>query len=358
VIGVQDWISDLLISRGALVEPEQDAVVRALLPADVAQSLGAGEWLSLDFRPRPGADDPAEWLERMERLLPSRPSVVTAQVRNGRLQTGIDAGTVLSSELAIQNGIYRLVENFSSSATYLIFTFQYTVESDDRTMGMVTVCFNADARSIVTVPENFLRGIREHLREDEETTPPLAGPVYLAAAKAAQAVVRKHVEKVEESANRRLARDAERVQSYYKGLLAQIERRASKRANDSDAAAKERHRAVATETDRVAKLEDLRRKYSLRIQMELALLLAVRAPVRQIAVRLIRKKEERNHFLHWNPVLGLLESPWCEHCTARAHPLYLCERVHLLCRDCWAQCPDCSRFFCRVCQSRCKCAGD
>jgi hypothetical protein len=106
-------------------------------------------------------------------------------------------------------------------------------------------------------------------------------------------------------------------------LLDQIEKRAAKRANDPAAAEKELSRASATQADRVAKLEDLRRKYSLRIQADLALVLAVRAPVRQMSIRLIRKREERLHILHWNSVLRTLESPLCEHCSARAHPLYL-----------------------------------
>jgi len=178
---------------------------------------------------------------------------------------------------------------------------------------------------------------------------------YPSAVRAAQAAVRQHVPQAEENANRRLARDTERVESYYAGLLAQMEKRIAKRAHDDAAAEKERSRAAATQADRAAKLEDLRRKYALRIRIEPALLLAVRAPVRRISLRLIRKKEERAHALDWNPVLGVLESPLCEHCSAPAHPLYLCERVHLLCRNCWAQCPGCSRFFCRVCQPRCKC---
>jgi len=35
-----------------------------------------------------------------------------------------------------------------------------------------------------------------------------------------------------------------------------------------------------------------------------------------------------------DPALGALESPWCESCFGRAHPLFLCdERVHFLCKS-------------------------
>jgi hypothetical protein len=354
VIGVQEWIRDLLMSRGALVESGEDGRIGAMLPSEVAASLGAEEWFSLDLR-----DDAGEWMDRMERLLPASPLLVEAQYRSPRPPSPIDAASLLASGLAIQNGIWRLVEDTGATAAYLFFTFQYTIESDDRSAGVATVCLNADTGSLVAAPENYLLAIRDGLVE----TSGVAGPGvverrYPPAVRAAQAAFRKHVAQAEENANRRLARDAERVESYYAGLLAQIEKRIARRAGDDDAAAKERSRAAATQADRAAKLEDLRRKYALRVRIEPALLLAVRAPVRRISVRLIRKKEERAHSLDWNPVLGVLELPLCEHCSEPAHPLHLCERVHLLCRNCWAQCPGCSRCFCRVCQPRCKCGAE
>jgi hypothetical protein len=80
--------------------------------------------------------------------------------------------------------------------------------------------------------------------------------------------------------------------------------------------------------------------------------------VREISARLIRKKAERVAKLHWNPKLGALESPWCEGCSAPAHPLFLCDdRVHFLCKSCAAPCPACGKSFCRACQARCKCGG-
>ena len=359
MIGIQEWICDLLMSRGALVESEEDGRLRALLPAEVAACLGTAEWLSLDLghgTAQDAARDDADWMDRMERLLPAQPLLVCARFRTPQAPPPIDTASVLASELAIQNGIYRLVEDCAATATYLFFTFQYTIESDDRSTGVVTVSIDADAGSLVTMPENFLAGIRDGLREDPGIAD--SGVVerwYPAAVRAVRASARRHATQVEENANRRLARDAERVESYYAGLLAQIEKRTAKLTKNAAAAEKERSRARATEADRAAKLEDLRRKYALRIRIEPATLLAVRAPVRQIWVRLIRKKEERTYFLHWNSILQVLEPPLCEHCSAPAHPLWLCERVHLLCKDCWVRCADCSRFFCRVCQTRCKC---
>jgi hypothetical protein len=128
-----------------------------------------------------------------------------------------------------------------------------------------------------------------------------------------------------------------RIDSYYKDLLSQIAKRVTRRAPDPEAAERERRRAVATQLDRAAKLEDLVRKYSLKIRIQPGDVLAVTLPVREISTRLIRKKAERVAKLHWNPKPGALESPWCEGCSAPAHPLFLCDdHVHFLCKSCAA----------------------
>src|SRR6266566_3690372 len=93
-----------------------------------------------------------------------------------------------------------------------------------------------------------------------------------------------------QTANRRLARDRERVDAYYRGLLSQIQKRIERKSSDPDTLARERSLAEATELDRLAKLEDLRRKYSLRVRLSFADVIALHMPVREISVRLIRKK--------------------------------------------------------------------
>jgi hypothetical protein len=147
------------------------------------------------------------------------------------------------------------------------------------------------------------------------------------------------------------------VESYYTGLATQIARRLAKRAGDPEAAEKERSRAAATEADRQGKIEDLVRKYSLRVRIAPAACLLTALPVREIPVLLIRKKEERRRVVHWNPALRLLEPLLCEACFGRARPLYLCEKVHCLCKECWAPCAACGKSFCRACQTRCRCGA-
>jgi hypothetical protein len=358
-----DWARDLLMSRGALVETEsaeteRGTALRAMLPAELAGALESSEWLSLRFGA--GADDEGEWLERLGRLLPRDARVVGARLRRLSTVPVIDAEGVLDRFLVIQNGIYRLLESYQETARYYFFTFRYTIESDETSLGVWTACLNASAGSLVHQPESLLNAVRDDLEEDPQFVIPREelARLFPIALRGAQPQIRRLAAGIEQISNRRLARDAERIDSYYRDLLGQIEKRIARHRGDADAAMRERSRAAATELDRGAKLEDLARKYSLKIRVEPGDVLAVQLPVREIRARLIRKKAERVARLHWNPKPGALESPWCEGCFGPANPLLLCDdRVHFVCKACLSACGNCGRPFCRACQAKCRCGA-
>jgi hypothetical protein len=360
MIGILDWARDMLVSRGALVETGEAGALRAMLPAELATALESREWLSLRFGAGAGSDDENEWLDRLSRLLPPDARVVSARLRRPTLVPPVDTTSALDRGLALQNGIYRVLEDYQQTARYYFFGFHYTIESDETSLGVVTVCLNASARTLVPQAEFLSKAVKDDLEEDPR--PEIArdelAQLFPIALRGVQPEIRRLAAGIEQSANRRLARDAERIDSYYKDLLSQIGKRIARRAADPEAAEKEHSRAAATQLDRAAKLEDLVRKYSLKIRIQPGDVLVVHLPVREISARLIRKKAERAAKLHWNPKLGALESPWCEGCFAPADPLFLCDdRVHFLCKRCAAPCVKCGKHFCRACQARCKCGG-
>ena len=358
--GIADWARDVLISRGALVETEEGGALRALLPPELAGALTSNDWLSLRFGAGAGSDDEGDWLERLGKLLPPEARVICARLRHPGLAPAIDAGAVLERELAVQNGIFRLLEHYQGTARYYFFSFQYTIESDETKLGLWTGCLNASAHSLVYQTETLLDAVRDDLEEDPAVAVPRdeLAQLFPMALRAAMAEIRRFAVSVEDNANRRLGRDTERIHAYYENLLRQIGKRISRHGGDPKAEEKERTRAAATQLDRAAKLEDLARKYALRIRIDPGDVLVLSLPVREISIRIMRKKAERIAKLHWNPILGLLDSPWCQACFGRAHPLFLCDdRLHCLCKSCFAPCPSCGKQSCRACKPRCGCGA-
>jgi len=294
------------------------------------------------------------------RLLPAEPRVTGGRMRRFPAVRAIDANSVLDRELVIQNGIYRQAESYPETARYYFFNFQYAIESDETSLGIWTGCLNATAHSLPSAGDSLLHSIRNDLEDDPAFTIPQdeAAHLFPIALRSAQPEIRRLAAVMEQSANRRLTRDTERINAYYRDLLGQIEKRVARRAADPATVEKERGRSAATELDRAAKLADVVKKYSLKIRVETGDVLVMSLPVREISVRLIRKKAERVAKLHWNPLLGKLEMPWCQSCCGPADPLFLCDdRVHCLCKACLAPCGSCGRQFCGACQAKCKCGA-
>jgi len=128
--------------------------------------------------------------------------------------------------------------------------------------------------------EFLSKAVKDDLEDDPQPAIPgdELGQLFPIALRGVQPEIRRLAAGIEQSANRRLARDTERIDSYYKDLLRQIESAIARRAASAEAVEKERSRAAATELDRAAKLEDLVRKYSLKIRVQPGDVLAVGLP--------------------------------------------------------------------------------
>ena len=113
-----------------------------------------------------GADDGGEWIERLGALLPANCPVIAARLRQRAAVIGFDAAGVLDRELIIQNGVHRLVEDYSGLAQYFLCTIQYAVESDERSIGFFTVGVNASAGSLAPQPASMLRALQENMEDD------------------------------------------------------------------------------------------------------------------------------------------------------------------------------------------------
>lgn len=124
----------------------------------------------------------------------------------------VDSARLLDRDLALQNGVYRLPEDYQATARYF-FSFQYTLESDETSLGVWTACLNASARSLVNQPESMLRAVADDLEED----PGFAidrdelRQLFPVALRGAQPEIRRMAQAMEQNANRRLARDSERI---------------------------------------------------------------------------------------------------------------------------------------------------
>src|SRR4051812_22499745 len=118
-----------------------------------------------------------------------------------------------------------------ANRTLLFFGFHYTIESDETSLGMVTVCLNASARNVVRQPDFLSKAVKDDLEEDPQPAifrDELA-QLFPIALRGVQPEIRRLAAGIEQSSNRRLGRDTERIDAYYKDLLSQLGKRIARR---------------------------------------------------------------------------------------------------------------------------------
>jgi plasmid maintenance system killer protein len=154
---------------------------------------------------------------------------------------------------------------------------------------------------------------------------------------------------------RRLDRDLARVHEYYSGLRQEAWRKLKKQKSDS---AREQLRIEAAGREYQAKVADLKQKYDLQVNLELAQMVELIGQVHRVALVVKRRKGERKLALDWNPVARQLDPLPCEWSFAADGPRVVCDdQLHIVSPAAHAPCAKCGKEYCRGCIRRCPKCG-
>lgn len=114
-----------------------------------------------------------------------------------------------------------------------------------------------------------------------------------------------------EGLTRRLERDHDRLHSYFCSLVCHVQQQ---RSTPEVCALK----VAGIEQEYRAKSDDLRGKYHLNYTVTLLQIARTLLPVIRVPVTIFRRKQSRQIFLDWNPLLRRFDEVTCEQCGVRA----------------------------------------
>jgi|HubBroStandDraft_1064217.scaffolds.fasta_scaffold15857_2 hypothetical protein len=329
-VDVMAFVAGALMNKGALVERDE-ASVSAILPPPLARALGLPDYVHL----RPGVAGTgaiacgmgSPLLERL--VTEARALVPVAWTRLEWEAPRASQAASLAARFVVRNGVVDLGELTLATAEYVVATFAYVAEADDRHEGTVTVAVRADGRS---VPHpTFVQLVSPHsvaLRPSLERFDASVAAASLV--QLSERAVRAAIAPFVESVGRRLTRDHTRTAAYFDQLLA--EARAPRRRPEPGALeAKLAHLAA----ERRAKLADLLPRFTVRVSVEPAVLVGVSVPVARAALRVRRRKAERILLAMLPPAAQALDAVVCEGCSVPTTKPAVCDDVlHVLCETC------------------------
>ena len=358
---LKDFVRKVIEVRGGVAEPggEREDVLDVLLPPELQKRLSMKEHEVLVF----SSDLPGKFVAYGTPLLDKIISLTE--------DTGVVTAVTLPDVTAQKTGITRLIDDgfefinvkkrgyllgSNVMCSYLLMNFCASIVSDERKEELFSIIIDEQTlRSPQHLSSSLFSSYAYTYREKEPIPLFPRRPLHEIwdRTKSKARVRLKHeLEDWEKSHLRRLKRDVERLRNYYEQLKKELRRRMMRQSSSSEENETIMSKLRAVDAEFQRKVEDLKDKYSLRIDVKF--LNACRIYVPKIATdcEVQRKSSTRNITFFWNPLLKNVEpiEPLvCEACGEDTYGVFLCDKLHLLCLNCHFSCQRCGKKICKKC---------
>lgn len=368
---LQQFVAELLEQEGALIEPIEPEGLEVLAPPPLQAALQVAEFSRLGF----GAELPAraqrvslesDWMQRLSGLLGERGSWAQRVLAPENPLPG-SPERILQHSLELLNATYRLQRVEPAWTRYLILSFRYTAFSDEKRDGILKFGLNlANGATLDDLLEDLWSTLTEApaTSRQAEVLPDVPLPPLWARQKLDEVLahtlplrVNQRLAPFLKGMQRRQERDLDRLYTYHNDLRREaLERLAalptSGKLSEKQQADKEREhqRLEAIAREYQSKINDLRQKYAMKVEVEWLQTLELVMPVQRFELLIKRRKGERLFALDWNPQARKLEQPPCEYSYTRERPREVCdEALHLVSRAASGACSHCGKAYCRAC---------
>jgi len=302
---MQRFAATLLAQAGGLVEPVEPDGLEVLAPAALHEVLGVGELCRLGFGPtlpagaeRVGIE--SDWLGRFERVLGPR-GRSSRRVLPAAGRRAPDAAALLAQELTLDNATFRLLDVAQAWTRYLLLDFRFTAMSEEKRQGTRRLAINLatgampDALMEQLAPLLGAEAVADMADGRTGDDKPRDLPAYWPSARLAGQVQRALPSRIEQALapftkelERRLARDQDRLHAYHDGLHREAFLRAAGLREGDSGRERQAMRAAAVAREYQAKLDDLARKYALRVTAAWVQTLELVTPVHRLTVQVRR----------------------------------------------------------------------
>jgi hypothetical protein len=327
------FAADELAARGALVERDGDRAL-AVLPGPLARQLAVPEAITLATVPGGDRIPCGLGAPLLDRLITDvRASVPVASVAWPAEPPKLAAAERMADRLTVRNGIADVLGAAHASASYLAGVFAWIAEADDRYEGIVFVVAHgatgAEPDAEVTAALARVISGDDARSVEARDAQGAAGAASIVARRSAEAIGAR-LDEVGAAVARRRDRELARIDDYFHSLIAEARRPRRQIARDALET-----RVAALHAEHLAKLRDLRARYTLRVRLEPVSLVALSVRVVEVRLRLRRRKGEREIALHIPPGARAPDALPCVACASTTRSPLLCDdALHLLCETC------------------------
>lgn len=349
------FTADLLEYHGAIIEHEGQAL-KAVLPEALRSKLGLPEYAAIAFSPE--AEEGAirvsygsDLFRGFSKLLGKEGCFSEVELPAPQVSP-VKFEKKACEKVILNNAVYEIESHEIKKVSYLMSYFKYHAVSEEKREGVSSVLINEWNLSMSRYNGDIAGLLAEgNPKTVDKTAERQEISAVLEALKQAQShIVAEELEEFVNSLKRRLNNDIRRVNEYYRTLIREINNRLRGRNLSGEEKDKYLGKIKTIETELRLKEQDLVDRYSLNIAVEPVSFIRFTAEAPVLRLRIKRRKLERLFPVAYNPVLKTADLLPCESCFKQDCSYYICDdKLHILCNECFAQCPACGKQYCHAC---------
>ena len=327
---MRDFAVGLLGHVGCLVEwPEHQPRGFAVLSPPAAAALESPPTTELSTAAEQNSlaiNLGSSFLERAEGMLPPQTSVLPLRIDALYLKkSALDEP--VARAFAFPNARVRVTGALPQRVEYDFWHFAAALKSDEHFETLLEVALNARTGAVLNLPDP-LHNIDAHAAHLETAAVDIRPAVRAAAVKLEARAV-EFIRRLEA----RLARDQQRLRSYYAALLDDADDRLHRTEIEAGQRAA-RRRAVQLELAR--KTEELRERYTLRPTLRPVALVRLEAPALAVTLQAHRRDSEGMISIYWNALSKSLEPLACGRCGETLYCVHFDDNFMPQCARCAA----------------------
>ncbi len=338
-VDLRFFIRDFIRTSGGVVE-DLGRRMDAVLPEELAAELMAPEFLNLQFFSGEENGNNISYgsplLERMVGIARSRIPVAGCVLRFDYLKSaGFDR--LIQELFHFGNSVGKVGETAKTFCDYILLHCSYLAQSDEQKEGLITVVYNRGTRVEVPAMADGLAGTDMVFKD--EAVPVGLGKAEIEKYKklvrnSAASYLASRLKDFEASMNRRYRRDVGNLHEYYDALQREMEKNLQRSGLSERLIADRREKIRLIPAELANKVDDLYKKYSIRIKLKLGGVILLKVPVVKIFFQVLVGRKKKDITLIYNPVIKTVEPLQCHKCGNSTYQPIFNENLQLFCPQC------------------------
>lgn len=343
---LESFVERFFACRGAVVE-KRGSGLDLLVPGDLARRVGIPEYCHLAVE----GESPESYsvnygsplLEAIIQTAEEQSPLTIGRLAFHYLKSqGFDR--LIQERFTFHSAIVRVDNTAEVLTEYLLLNCRFLAQSDEQKEGLIPLAFNMETGAPVGNLEEMLDATEKEFEPDGPCSPFEAEKIDAIVHwvnRQASNWVETEIQPFRDSMNRRFKRDVANLEAYYADLKQEMSDNL-KRSGMSKQLIRERREKIALIPEEMAKKkDDLFKKYSIKVKIELSGAMLIRTPAVKLFCQATIGRSRKPFTLFYNPIDKSLDPLVCNGCGQAATDIHFCDRLHLLCPGCAQICPAC-----------------